>query len=235
MTPHISAKKGEIAEAVLMPGDPLRAKFIAENFLEDAVCHNEIRGMLGYTGTYKGKQVSVQGSGMGIPSFSIYADEMINVYGAKKIIRIGSCGSIQDHIKIRDVIMATSACTDSAINKLRFGGMDFAPTASPELLFKGYEVSKKIGIEVKAGSVFTSDTFYKDVSDGWKLWAKFGVLASEMEVAALYTLAAKYHIQALAYLTVSDSIVTHEATSPEERQLTFTQMMQLALETIIAD
>jgi len=232
MTPHISAKKGEIAEAVLMPGDPLRARFIAETFLEDAVCYNEVRGMLGYTGTYKGKRVSVQGSGMGVPSIGIYAHELINFYGVKKLIRIGSCGSIQNHIKVRDVVLAMSSSTDSAINKIRFHGMDYAATASPDLLFKAWEKSKELGIEVKAGPILTSDTFYGDNPEGWKLWAEYGIVAIEMETTALYTLAAKFGVQALALLTVSDSIVTGESCTAEERQITFTNMMKLALETV---
>lgn len=231
-TPHLGAKKGEIAESVLLPGDPLRAKFIAENFLEDAVCYNEVRGMLGFTGTYKGKRVSVQGTGMGVPSISIYIHELMNFYGVKSLIRIGTCGSMQKEAKLRDVIIAMSASTDSAVNKLRFKGMDYAPTADFDLLRRAWEKAELLGISAKVGNILTSDTFYGDDPDGWKLWAEYGVLAAEMETAALYTLAAKFKTKALSLLTVSDSIVTHEKTSAEERQTTFKQMMEIALEVV---
>lgn len=231
-TPHLGAKKGEIAESVLLPGDPLRAKFIAENFLEDAVCYNEVRGMLGFTGTYKGKRVSVQGTGMGVPSISIYVHELMNFYGVKTLIRIGTCGSMQADVKIRDVVIAMSASTDSAVNKLRFNGMDFAPTADFDLLRRAWEKAEILGITAKVGNILTSDTFYGDDPDGWKLWAEYGVLTAEMETAALYTLAAKFKTKALSLLTVSDSIVTHEKTSAEERQTTFKQMMEIALEIV---
>lgn len=229
-TPHLGAKKGDIAETVLLPGDPLRAKFIAENFLEDAVCHNEVRGMLGYTGTYKGKRVSVQGTGMGIPSISIYVHELLAFYGVKTVIRIGTCGSMQEDVKLRDVVIAMSASTDSSVNKLRFNGMDYAPTADFELLNAAWNKSRELGISAKVGNILTSDTFYGDNPDGWKLWAEYGVLTAEMETAALYTLAAKFKARALSLLTVSDSIITHEKTTAEERQTTFKQMMEIALE-----
>jgi purine-nucleoside phosphorylase len=231
MSIHIGAKENEIASTVLMPGDPLRAKFIAENMLQEAVCYTEIRGMYGFTGMYKGKRVSVQGSGMGAPSMSIYANELITSYNVNNIIRIGTCGSMQADINMRDVILAMSASTDSAINKLSFRGMDFAPTASFKLLMKAYEAAKEKGIDVKAGNIFSSDVFYNDDPEAWKLWAKFGVLAVEMETSALYTLAAKHNIDALAILTVSDHLLTHELTTSEERQNTFTKMVELALET----
>ncbi|MCY6371667.1 purine-nucleoside phosphorylase [Clostridium ganghwense] len=230
MSVHIAAKEGEIAETILLPGDPLRAKFIAENFLEDAVCYNEVRGMYGFTGTYKGKRVSVQGTGMGIPSISIYANELIESYGVKNLIRIGTCGSIQKDVKIRDVVLAMSASTTSGINKVRFKGMDFAPTASFNLLKKAYDIAESKGVNVKAGNVLTSDLFYDDDPNSWKQWAKFGALAIEMETAGLYTLGAKYGVNTLSILTVSDSLVTGEATTSEERQNTFTKMMEIALE-----
>ncbi|MCY6356443.1 purine-nucleoside phosphorylase [Clostridium sp. ZS2-4] len=229
MSVHISAKTGEIAETILLPGDPLRAKFIAENFLEDAVCYNEVRGMYGFTGTYNGKKVSVQGTGMGVPSISIYANELIESYGVKNLIRIGTCGSIQEDVNVRDVILAMSASTTSGINKIRFKGMDYAPTASFELLKKAYDIGVSQGVNMKAGNVLTSDLFYDDDPDSWKQWAKFGVLAIEMETAALYTLGAKYDVNTLSILTVSDSLVTGEATTAEERQSTFTKMMEIAL------
>ncbi|ADL69490.1 purine nucleoside phosphorylase [Thermoanaerobacterium thermosaccharolyticum DSM 571] len=230
MSIHIGAKEGEIANTVLLPGDPLRAKYIAENFLSDVKCYNEVRGMYGYTGNYKGKRVSVQGTGMGIPSISIYVNELIESYNVKNLIRIGTCGSMQPDINIRDVILAMSSSTDSAINRIRFNGMDYAPTASFKLLKKAYDAATSMGINVKVGNVLSSDTFYNDDKDSWKLWAKFGVLAVEMETAGLYTLAAKYGVNALTILTVSDSLVTGHATSAEERQKTFNDMIKIAFE-----
>ncbi len=230
MSIHIGAKEGDIASTVLLPGDPLRAKHIAENFLTDAICYNEVRGMYGYTGTYKGKKISVQGTGMGIPSISIYLNELITNYKAKNLIRIGSCGSMQADIKIRDVILAMSASTDSHINKIRFNGMDYASTANFGLLKKAYDIALEKDISVKVGSVLTTDTFYHDDPNSWKHWANYGVLAVEMETAVLYTLAAKLKVNALSILTVSDSLVTKEETTSEERQKTFNQMVELALE-----
>ena len=230
MSIHIGAKEGDIAGTVLLPGDPLRAKYIAENFLSGAICYNEVRGMHGYTGTYKGKKISAQGTGMGIPSILIYVNELITNYRAKNLIRIGSCGSMQADIKIRDVILAMSASTDSNINKLRFYGMDFASTANFTLLKKAYDIALEKAISVKVGSVLTTDTFYSDDPNSWKHWANYGVLAVEMETAALYTLAAKFKVNALSILTVSDSLVTREETTSEERQKTFNQMVEVALE-----
>ncbi|MBN2656207.1 MAG: purine-nucleoside phosphorylase [Spirochaetales bacterium] len=230
-TPHLEAKKGDIAESVLLPGDPLRAKHIAEKFLENPVCYNQVRGMLGYTGTYKGKRVSIQGTGMGIPSISIYVNELIMEYGVKKLMRIGTCGSIQKNVNMRDVVLAMSASTDSSTNKIRFGGLDYAATADFELLYKAWNIAGERNIPVKAGPILTSDTFYGDDPDWWKHWADFGILTVEMETAALYTLAAKFKVQALALLTVSDNILTGKSTTPEERQLTFNQMIEIALET----
>ena len=232
-TPHIGANKGDIAETILLPGDPLRAKYIAETFLKDAVQYNNVRGMLGFTGTYKGKRVSVQGTGMGIPSIGIYTHELITEYGVKNLIRVGTAGSMQKNVKIRDVVIAMSASTDSAINKLRFNGADYAPTASAELMFKAYEAGKAKGLNMKAGNVLTSDTFYGDDFEAWKKWAKFGVLCVEMETAQLYTTAAKFGVNALTLLTISDSLVTGEATSAEERQLTFNDMIEVALESVL--
>jgi len=230
MSIHIGAKEGEIASTVLLPGDPLRAKYIAENFLTNTTCYNEVRGMYGYTGTYKGRRISVQGTGMGIPSISIYLNELITNYKAKILIRIGSCGSMQPDIKIRDVILAMSASTDSHINKIRFNGMDYASTANFNLLKKAYDIALEKDISVKVGNVLTTDTFYHDNPDSWKHWANYGVLAVEMETAVLYTLAAKFKVNALSILTVSDSLVTREETTSEERQKTFNQMVEVALE-----
>ncbi len=226
---HIMANKGDIAETVLLPGDPLRAKFIAENMLENAVCHNEVRGMLGFTGTYKGKRVSVQGTGMGVPSISIYINELISEYGAKQLIRIGSCGSIQDDVNLRDTILAMSTCTTSAVNNRRFPHMDYAPTANFDLLYRAYNYAKDKGMAVKVGSVLTSDLFYGDDLTDLEKLAQHGVLAVEMESAELFTTAARFGVKALSILTVSDHIFKNEQTSPEDRQKTFTDMMDIAL------
>ena len=233
-TPHIGANKGDIAQTILLPGDPLRAKYIAETFLENAVQYNNVRGMLGFTGTYKGKKISVQGTGMGVPSIGIYSHELISEFGVKNLIRVGTAGSYQKDVNIRDVVLAMSASTDSAINRLRFNGADYAPTANAEMLFKAYEIAKQKGLNVKAGNVFTSDTFYGDDPNAWKKWAKFGVLCVEMETAQLYTTAAKLGANALTILTISDSFITHEVTSAEERQTTFNDMIKVALETAIS-
>lgn len=233
MSVHIGAKKGEIAETVLLPGDPLRAKWIAENFLEDVVCYNEVRGMYGYTGTYKGKRVSVQGTGMGVPSISIYVNELIREYGVKNLIRVGTAGSYREDIKVRDVILAMASSTTSGMNKLRFGGADYAPTADFELFMKAAEAAKEKGIPVKGGNVLTADEFYGDNFESYKKWAEFGVLCVEMETAALYTIAAKYNAKALTILTISDSLVTGEETTSQERQTTLKDMIEIALESVV--
>ncbi|KOS68433.1 purine nucleoside phosphorylase DeoD-type [Lysinibacillus contaminans] len=235
MSIHINAKKGEIAEAILLPGDPLRAKYIAETFLEDVTCYNEVRNMFGYTGTYKGKRVSVQGTGMGVPSISIYATELMQEYGVQKLIRVGTCGAIQKDVKVRDVILAQSASSDTRMNQVIWGGgIDFAPTADFDLLLKAYNAGKEANLNLKVGNIFTADSFYSDENQNEKL-AKYGVLAIEMESAALYTLAAKYGRKALSVLTVSDHILTGEVTTSEERQTTFNDMMVIALEAAIQD
>jgi len=229
MSIHIEAKKGEIAESVLLPGDPLRAKWIAENFLEDAQCYNQVRGMLGYTGTFRGKRVSVQGTGMGVPSTLIYAHELIQDYGVKKLIRVGSAGSYQKEVKIRDIVIAMAASTNSNINKLRFDNRDFAATADFDLFIKAVDYARTNDIPIKAGNILTNDQFYKDDMDSYKKWAEFGVLCVEMEAAGLYTIAAKFGVQALAILTISDSLVTGETTSSSERETSFSQMIEIAL------
>lgn len=234
MSVHIAAAPGEIAEAILLPGDPLRAKFIAETFLEKPVQYTAVRNILGFTGTYNGKRVSVQGTGMGIPSISIYANELFRDYGVKRAIRVGTAGSIQPEVKLRDLVIAISACTDSGVNAIRFGGRHYAPTASFGLLKTAYETAVAKGWKPAVGSVVSSDMFYSEDPDEWKLWAQFGCLAVEMEAAELYTLAAKYSREALAILTISDSLVTHDRTTAEERQTTFTRMMEVALETAIS-
>lgn len=232
MSIHIAAKPGEVAETILLPGDPLRAKMIAETFLENPFCYNEVRGMYGFTGTYKGKRVSVQGTGMGMPSISIYANELISSYGVKNLIRVGTCGAMQPDLGLRDVILAMSASTGSNMNRLRFKGMDYAPTANFELLRRAYEAAVRKGIPVKVGSILSHDVFYDEDPDAWKMWAAFGTLAVEMEAAELYTLAAKFGVRALAVLTVSDSMVTKQLTSAEERQKSFTNMVEIALEAV---
>ncbi|MBN1053104.1 MULTISPECIES: purine-nucleoside phosphorylase [unclassified Clostridium] len=233
MSIHINAPEGAIAESILLPGDPLRAKFIAENFLEDVVCYNEVRGMYGFTGTYKGKRVSVQGTGMGIPSISIYANELIQSYGVKNLIRVGTCGGYHEKVKVRDLVIAMSACTDSNLNLVRFQGRTYAPTASFDLLKLAYDLAVQKGFEPKVGPIYSSDIFYGDDNEDWKKWADFGCLGVEMEAAALYTIAAKYNVNALALLTVSDHFITGEVTSAEERQTTFTNMIEVALDTIV--
>jgi purine-nucleoside phosphorylase len=230
MSVHISAEKGAVAETVLMPGDPLRAKFVAETFLENPVCYNEVRGMLGFTGTYHGKRISVQGSGMGMPSLAIYVNELIDFYGARRLVRIGSCGALQPGIELRDVIIAMTASTDSGMNKIRFSGMDFAPCADFGLLKKAVETAAQKDIPVKVGGILSADSFYDEDPDAWKLWARYGVLAVEMETNALYTLAARKGAQALTVLTVSDSLVSGDRTSAMEREKTFKEMMEIALE-----
>jgi purine-nucleoside phosphorylase len=234
MSIHIAAKSGEIAEAVLLPGDPLRAKFIAETFLENPKQYNDVRNMLGYTGVYKGKPVSVQGTGMGIPSVSIYVNELFRDYGVKRAIRIGTAGAIQEDLRLRDLVIALSACTDSAANHIRFGGRNYAPAASFNLVKTAWETAAAKGWRAVVGPVVSSDMFYTEDPEEWKLWAKFGCLCLEMEAAELYTLAAKYRREALALLTISDSLISGEVTTPEERQTTFTRMMEVALETAVS-
>lgn len=229
MSIHINAKKGEIAESVLLPGDPLRAKWIAETFLDDVVLYNEVRGMLGYTGYYKGKRVSVQGTGMGIPSALIYSEELIREYGVKNLIRVGSAGSYQEDVKIRDIVLAMAASSTSSINTRRFHESNYAATASFELFDKAVQEARKRNIPIKAGNVLSADEFYADDFNDYKLWAKFGVLCVEMEAAGLYTIAAKYKAKALAILTISDSLVSGERTTAQEREATFEEMVQIAL------
>ena len=225
MSTHINAPEGAIARNVLLPGDPLRAKFIAENFLENPKCYNEVRGMFGFTGTYKGVPVSVQGTGMGQPSISIYATELFKFYGVQNAIRVGTCGAVNENTKLRDTIIVNSACSDSSLLNQRFGNLHFAPTANFELV----RTADEIGYAV--GSVASSDFFY-DKNENWKKWAEYGVLGIEMESAELFTLAAEYKRRAMAIMTVSDHILLGGATTAEERQTTFTAMMTLALETI---
>jgi len=229
MSTHIAAAKGQIAESILLPGDPLRAKFIAETFLEGPERFNDIRNMLGYTGTYGGDRVSVMGTGMGMPSLSIYVNELIKDYGVKRLVRVGTCGGLTTEVKVRDMILGISASTDSAINKVRFRGMDYAPAPSFRLLEAAYRAAKERKMPVHVGKVVSSDSFYTEDPDQWKLWAGFGVIGVEMETAELYTLAAKHGVEALAILTVSDHLVTREETSSAEREKTLPSMIEVGL------
>jgi len=234
MSTHIAAAAGQIAEGILLPGDPLRAKYIAENFLEGAERFNEVRNMFGYTGRYRGERLSVMGTGMGMPSLSIYTNELIRDYGVKKLVRVGTCGAMRSQIAVRDVILAMSASTDSAVNKIRFRGMDYAPTASFRLLAAARAAAVQRGVSPHVGPVLSSDSFYTEDPNQWKLWASFGVLAVEMESAELFTLAAKYGVEALAILTVSDHLITGEATPADEREKRFKTMVEIGLETLLA-
>lgn len=236
MSIHIEAKVGEIADKILLPGDPLRAKFIAENFLEDAVCFNNVRGMLGYTGTYKGQRVSVMGTGMGMPSISIYATELIKDYGVKKLIRVGTAGSLNPDVHVRELVLAQAAATTSRIIKNDWPEYDLPQIANFELLDKAYHIAKDLNLTTHVGNVLSVDLFYSDLFEKNVKLGTIGVKAVEMEAAALYYLAAKHHVEALAILTISDSLVNpDEDTTAEERQTTFTDMMTVGLETLIAD
>ena len=230
-TPHNNAKKGDIAKIVLMPGDPLRAKYIAETFLENAVCYNTVRNMLGYTGYYKGKKISVQGSGMGMPSIGIYSYELFSEYDVDSIIRVGTIGGMAENVELRDVILAEGACTDSAYaGQYNLNGT-FAPVASFDLLRKAAETAEKMGIKYHVGNILSSDKFYNDDKEASKNWLKMGVLGVEMEASALYMNAARLNKSALCIATVSDHIFKGTSTTAEERQTSFKDMMLIALET----
>lgn len=233
-TPHNQALKGQIAPLVIMPGDPLRAQFIAETFLEHPKLVNSVRNMLAYTGTYRGKEVTVMGSGMGMPSIGIYAYELYQFYGVEKIIRVGSCGAFLPHLKVRDVILAQGASTDSNFAAQYKLSGTYSALSSFELLHKAFLVAEKQAIPVHVGNILSSDVFYHFAKDDWKAWTHMGILAVEMESYALFATAANLNKQALSILTVSDSLVTHEETTPEERQKSFTGMMKIALDAIIA-
>ena len=233
-TPHINAKPEDIAKTVLMPGDPLRAKFIAENFLENPVLFNNVRGIHGYTGTYKGHRVSVMASGMGIPSIGIYSYELYNFFGVKNIIRVGSAGGMQPHVHVRDIILGMGACTDSRYAAQFNLPGSFAPIADYNLLSLAKRISEEHGYAHHVGNLISSDVFYGDDTTASERWRKMGVLAVEMEAAALYMNAARAGRCALAICTVSDHLLTGEATTAEERQTSFTQMMEVALETAVA-
>ena len=229
MTPHNEAKVGQIAETILLPGDPKRAQFIAETFFENPECVNQVRGMLAFTGTYKGRPVSVMGTGMGVPSIAIVSHELIHVYGCKNLIRVGSCGGMQEHLNNFDIVLAQGACTDFSYQ--RTYGVDgvYSAIASWELLYKAYEEAKKLGYPVHVGNVLTGDVFYEDNFESFRTWQKLGVLAKEMESYALYANAARAGVNALTILTVSDSLLHTHETTPEQRERSFTRMMEIAL------
>jgi purine-nucleoside phosphorylase len=234
MTVHIGAQKGDIAPTVLMPGDPYRAKWAAETFLDDARCINQVRGMLGFTGTWKGHPVTIHGSGMGMPSLSIYANELIRDYDAQTLIRIGSCGGMQDHVGIRDVILAMTASTLSTPSRGIFKELNFAPCADYGLLSAAYDAAKAKGVTTHVGGIYSSDVFYDERPDLNEQMMRHGILGVEMEAAELYNLAARYGRRALAVLTVSDHLITHEALPAEDREKTFGDMVEIALAAAFA-
>ncbi|WP_229067668.1 purine-nucleoside phosphorylase [Actinoplanes sp. DH11] len=235
MSVHIGGKPGDIAERVLLPGDPMRAKWIAETFLEDAVCYTQVRGMLGFTGTWKGHRVSVQGSGMGMPSASIYTHELINEYGVKSLIRIGSCGALAMDLNLGDVVAAIGSATDSNMNRSRFDGLiDYAPVADFGLLRTAVEIAEGQGVPMRVGPILAADAFYTDRPDLYDALAEYGVLAVEMESAAIYTIAARYGAKALTILTVSDHIKRGEAMEAAQREQGFSNMVRIGLDTAVA-
>jgi purine-nucleoside phosphorylase len=242
MSTHIGAEPGEIAPVVLMPGDPLRARWIAETFLEDAKCYTEVRGMYGYTGTWQGRRVSVQGSGMGQPSLAIYANELFREYDVQSIVRVGSCGGLTENVALRDIVIASGACTDSSMNRIRFEGLDYAPVADFGLLRAAYDAATRLppGTDgdrpgVHVGLIFSGDSFYHPRPELMGRMVQHGVLAVEMEASALYTLAAAHGRRALAICTVSDHIVTGEETTAREREQTFGAMVDIALSAALSD
>jgi purine-nucleoside phosphorylase len=236
MSTHISAAPGQVAPHVLMPGDPLRARWIAETYLDDAECYSQVRGMYGYTGTFRGERVSVQGSGMGLPSLSIYAHELFAEYDVQTVIRVGSCGALSEKLKLRDIVLASGACTDSSMNRIRFEGLDYAPVADFGLLRAAYDaaMAKDLPVQTKVGPILSTDSFYSARPDLTQRMATYGVLAVEMEASGLYTMAAMFGRRALTACTVSDHIVTGEETTAHEREQTFGDMVEIALEAVLA-
>ncbi|WP_225639619.1 purine-nucleoside phosphorylase [Candidatus Profftia sp. (ex Adelges kitamiensis)] len=232
-TPHINAEIGCFADVVLMPGDPLRAKYIATVFMQNIIQVNSVRGMLGFTGTYKGRKISVMGHGMGIPSCSIYAKELITDFGVKKLIRVGSCGAVNMNIKLRDIVIGMGACTDSKVNRLRFKDNDYAAIADFHMVSNAFTACKVKNIQAKVGNIFSTDLFYTQDLSMLDVMDKYGILGVEMEAAGLYSVAAEFCAKALTICTVSDHIRTHEKLSPEERQTTFNDMIEIALESIL--
>ncbi|WP_131103317.1 purine-nucleoside phosphorylase [Ornithinimicrobium sufpigmenti] len=234
MSTHIAAQPGQIAPRILLPGDPLRARWIAENFLEGAECYSQVRGMLGYTGTFRGERVSVQGTGMGQPSASIYANELIREYDVQQLVRVGSCGALTERLKVRDVVLAQAAATDSSMNALRFQGYHYPAVADFGLLRAAVRAAEESRTPHLVGTVFSSDSFYHPRPELTQQVVEYGVVAVEMEAAEIYTLAARHGRQALAVCTVSDHIVTGEETSAEEREQTFADMVTIALDAALA-
>ena len=232
-TPHINAEMGDFADVVLMPGDPLRAKFIAETFLQDVREVNNVRGMLGFTGTYKGRKITIMGNGMGIPSCSIYAKELITDFGVKKIIRVGSCGAVRADVKLRDVVIGMGACTDSKVNRMRFKDHDYAAIADFEMTRNAVDAAKAKGIDVRVGNIFSADLFYTPDPQMFDVMEKYGILGVEMEAAGIYGVAAEFGAKALTICTVSDHIRTGEQTTAAERQSTFNDMIEIALESVL--
>ncbi|MGH3487432.1 MAG: purine-nucleoside phosphorylase [Actinopolymorphaceae bacterium] len=234
MSTHIGAKPGEIADAVLLPGDPLRARWIAETYLQDVKCHSSVRNMLGFTGTYAGHRISVQGTGMGHPSLAIYAHELMADYGVRTLIRVGSCGALVDWLPLRAIVLAITASTDSAMNRIRFEGLDYAATADFDLLRAAHDAAQEVEATTVVGQVFSGDSFYADRPELMSRMVDFGVLAIEMEANALYTLAAQHGRRALAVCTVSDHIPLQQVTTAEERERTFDAMVPIALRAMLA-
>lgn len=232
-TPHISAEPGDFAPSVLLPGDPLRARYIAENFLDDVKEVTAVRNMLGFTGSYQGVAVSAMGTGMGIPSASIYATELVTQYGVERLIRVGSCGALQPDLALRDVVLASGACTDSGVNRIRYGGFDFAATADFALLSAAFGAAEEAGIPVRVGNVHSTDLFYNPEEGAFERMQGMGVLAVEMEAAGLYGVAAEKGARSLTILTVSDHILQGTETTPDERETTFDDMVRIALETVV--
>ena len=234
-TPHINAEKGDFADTVLMPGDPLRAKYIADTYLENVRQVNDVRNMFGYTGTYQGREISVMGQGMGIPSVSIYAKELITDYGVKSIIRVGSCGAVRDDVNVRDVVIGMGACTDSKVNRMRFNDHDFAAIADFELTSHAVAAAKAQNVPVKVGNIFSADLFYNPQTDMAELMKRYGIVGVEMEAAGLYGVAAEFGARALTICTVSDHILKGDSLSSADRQTTFNDMMVIALDTVLRD
>ena len=236
MSTHIGAEPGTVAPTVLLPGDPLRARWIAETFLDDATCYSEVRGMLGFTGTWQGRPVSVQGSGMGQPSLAIYANELFTEYDVQTAIRVGSCGALTEKLALRDVVIASGACTDSSMNRLRFHGLDYAPVADFGLLAAAYDAARaRADVTTHVGLIFSGDQFYNPRPELMQPMIDHGVLAVEMETSALYTIAAQHDRRALAICTVSDHVVTGEETTSQEREQTFAAMVDIALAASMRD
>lgn len=232
-TPHINAERGDFADTVLMPGDPLRAQYIADTFLSDVKLVNKVRNMLGFTGSYKGRRISVMGHGMGIPSVSIYAKELITEFDVNTLIRVGSCGAVRDDVNLRDVVIGLGASTDSKVNRIRFKDHDFAAIADFELVANAVAAARAKGVPVKVGNLFSADLFYSPQADLFQLMKDYGILGVEMEAAGLYGVAAEFGARALTICTVSDHILRHEALSADERQTSFNDMMEVALESVL--